>query len=323
MPAFTTHYLYGVDLYKNVMKQDSKELIHKHIGPYRIGLQGPDLFFYNPICMIQSSAHNIGSRMHELRTSQFFRNYLELLKPLQKQQQQIAASYLCGLIAHYTLDSSIHPYVYERTGYTPDSKQSQSSLFGKHAEIETHIDTILLKQMMQRKPSQFHASRTIHLTVKESRVIASVMSRALAMTYSDLDCPCTGSIGIQFSVLCTKLATTLLHTRCGKRKAVLQQLERRFLPYSLVSSLMATDHLIDDIDAMNLKETPWRNPWKPELISYDTVLERYQKAKQHYKSILPLLHDYLNSSEDQTQQKIKPLLKELGNYSYHSGLQII
>ena len=47
MPGFTTHYLLGIKTYKDIPENKLKSIISKHQWLYLLGLQGPDMFFYN------------------------------------------------------------------------------------------------------------------------------------------------------------------------------------------------------------------------------------------------------------------------------------
>ena len=46
MPGFTTHYLFGVNAYKDLKNTPLKKNICGNHAAYSLGLQGPDLFFY-------------------------------------------------------------------------------------------------------------------------------------------------------------------------------------------------------------------------------------------------------------------------------------
>ena len=47
LPGFTTHYLFGVKAYNDLPNNYLKHVISKYRWLYQIGLQGPDIFFYN------------------------------------------------------------------------------------------------------------------------------------------------------------------------------------------------------------------------------------------------------------------------------------
>ena len=47
MPGFTTHYILGMKAYNDLPNFQLKYIIAKHRWLYQLGLQGPDMFFYN------------------------------------------------------------------------------------------------------------------------------------------------------------------------------------------------------------------------------------------------------------------------------------
>lgn len=322
MPAFTTHYLYGVDLFRDMTSTTIKAILRNHIGAYRLGLQGPDLFFYDPLCMMMPKEANIGSLLHETNASLFFEHYLTNLKQLcNKESRETMLAYLCGFLGHYTLDCAIHPYVYSKIGYQPNSKIPAKYYFGNHGELEALIDFILLKEHKKSTPSLFHQSKTIHLPAKELLCLSNFLSRTLKMTYPNLSAPGTSVLGVSLAYLCTKFATSFLHSYSGRRKRYILALEQQILHYHLIGTIMVWDGMEDKQDAMNRSHNEWRNPWDETLISRESVDELYQKAKENYAALMPLLEDYYLCQNQSAKAKKKPLQKELGNFSYHSGLE--
>ena len=144
MPGFTTHYLFGVKAYNDLPNNYLKHVISKYRWLYQIGLQGPDIFFYNIPILRHRDYRNVGSHMHEYHVNRFFRNCLnEIAAISSKQQREQAISYMAGFLCHYAADSICHPYVYGRIQYETDGKGSR--FHGLHAELENDIDTLLLK----------------------------------------------------------------------------------------------------------------------------------------------------------------------------------
>ena len=47
MPGFTTHYIFGMKAYNDMPFTPLKHTIAKYRWLYQLGLQGPDMFFYN------------------------------------------------------------------------------------------------------------------------------------------------------------------------------------------------------------------------------------------------------------------------------------
>ena len=140
MPGFTTHYLFGVETCHRLGASPlRRELMENHTA-FGLGLQGPDIFFYDlPSYVIYKK--NIGSAAHTTDTGKFLFFLLQsrFLFPKGK-KRQIAESYIAGFIGHYLLDTTCHPYVYDRSKSCSDS----ATAFAPHVYLETDIDTAFL-----------------------------------------------------------------------------------------------------------------------------------------------------------------------------------
>ena len=162
MPGFTTHYLFGVDACRRLTSTSMHNMIRRDHSAYALGLQGPDLFFYSlPSYLMHRK--NIGDLAHRKDTGQFFANLLQSRKLFagKKHSLSIADAYICGFMGHYTLDCTIHPYVYAFTGYNAQTPPSNTEYFGQHAYFETELDSELLYEKKHLYPSQFHQNATI------------------------------------------------------------------------------------------------------------------------------------------------------------------
>ena len=118
MPGFTTHYIFGMKAYNDMPFTPLKHTIAKYRWLYQLGLQGPDMFFYNIPILRHRDYRNVGSYMHEHKVNAFFECCLRRIGTIRsRQQQEEAISYLAGFMNHYIADSICHPYVYGRIGY--------------------------------------------------------------------------------------------------------------------------------------------------------------------------------------------------------------
>ena len=94
MPGFTTHYLLGVKAYNDLPNNQLRRIISKYRWLYQLGLQGPDMFFYNIPILRHRDYRNVGSYMHENHVSTFFAVCLNHLATIEsKQQREQAISY--------------------------------------------------------------------------------------------------------------------------------------------------------------------------------------------------------------------------------------
>ena len=88
MPGFTTHYVLGMKAYNDMPQNNLKFIIAKYRWLYQLGLQGPDMFFYNLPILRHRDHRNVGSHMHEHHVNDFFRCCFLQLARIDSRQQQ-------------------------------------------------------------------------------------------------------------------------------------------------------------------------------------------------------------------------------------------
>ena len=81
MPGFTTHYLLGVRVFNDMPNNPLKRIISKYRWLYQLGLQGPDMFFYNIPILRHRDYRNVGSYMHENHVHDFFVSCFKIICP--------------------------------------------------------------------------------------------------------------------------------------------------------------------------------------------------------------------------------------------------
>lgn len=317
MPGFTTHYLFGLNAYQHMDNLPLKKNIRKNHTAYGLGLQGPDIFFYN-LPSLAIYGKNIGSVTHSQNTGLFLYHLINSRKIFYKNpERQIAESYIAGFWGHYILDTHCHPYIYHKSGFT----ETNSRYHGKHMALETDIDAALLRFYKHCPPSAFRQSSTISLTPLQSRTIAACLYYAYKKTFPNLHI----SYGtILFSIYSMRIGTACLRDVSGRKKAWIQKPEKLFLGYPLVSSLIPSDTLSSYDDPLNTLHSLWKNPWESSSVSNDSFCDLMEKAQEQYLQISDslnlLFYDGLQMQEETAC--IKKLLKMLGNKSYHSGLTL-
>ena len=133
MPGFTTHYILGMKAYNDLPNCQLKRVIAKYRWLYQLGLQGPDMFFYNIPVLRHRDYRNVASYMHEHHIQDFFTTCLRNLNEIpSRQQQEQGLAYFCGYLCHYIGDSICHPYVYGRIGYNAKSPTAQPTVCMRH-----------------------------------------------------------------------------------------------------------------------------------------------------------------------------------------------
>lgn len=318
MPGFTTHYLFGTDVCKHLSSSFLQEMIRRNHSAFALGLQGPDVFFYD-LPSYALLLENLGALAHSKKTGEFFSNLLHsrTLFKGKKRSLTIADAYICGFIGHYTLDCTIHPYVYAFTGYSADTPPTNLEYFGQHAYFETEIDRELLYRKKHLRPSQFHQNATIRLSTREHHVITKMLTYAYRETYPDVR---FSKFLLGKAPFAMRLGTYLLKDPSGQKKVLTRFIEKVFLGKAFLSPMVASDHYRFIKDPLNLSHKVWVHPWTKESSS-DSFPELYLQAEKLY---LKRLNAYASLQHNGFPKKeTERFLANYGNRSFLSGQPLL
>lgn len=331
MPGFTTHYLFGIHMYKKLSSTYLKTTIKNNRYAYLLGLQGPDIFFYYPPNIVGIEKDNYGSIIHTCSTRQFFENYLTALEHVtDDKEKEIGTAYLSGFLCHYSLDTSSHPFVYARTNYQtkPLKKQTKDFLLAEHINYETNLDTLLLQRYKKLPPSLFHQHKTLSINHKELRTLTKLITYAINKTYSQN----TGAsrytsisaAKVHFAIRSIQYGTRLLKDESGKKKNLVKKAESIFRLPAVLSNIIPSDHVSSDYDYLNLSKEIWISPWDLDMERRESFLDLYHQAEKKCSRTLAILNRYAKCSYTLTNYIVNKddLLKNIGNYCYHSGLPL-
>ena len=154
MPTTYAHDLFGQKVYRQLPDQ-VKEIIRKNGELYRIGLHGPDIFFYYFI--FKNHVSSVGYRMHKEKARAFF---AQGLAQVRETGDEALLAYLLGFGCHYLLDSSCHPFVNEMNDKGRIS----------HSLLEIEFDRFLMEEN-GKNPYAFYPSDCIKAKRKNAAEI--------------------------------------------------------------------------------------------------------------------------------------------------------
>lgn len=314
MPGFTTHYLFGQQTYQKLPLSDLKKTIQKYHTVFALGLQGPDIFFYNPFFLFRRAGVP-GSLVHTANTQEFLRQLLKSPEIFHAEnEKKIARTYVFGFIGHYLLDCACHPYIYARS-YHPSGKKHLS----RHLALETDIDTVLLWKFQHRYPSEFHQTECIAQSKEQLEVISTLLYFSLKSTFSLFR---LNEFMMKVSIRSMQTGCRLLYDASGYKKILIRRMESIYPGYAFLSSLIASDTIMCFEDPLNLKHHSWTNPWDESLRFRDSFMDLFDSAKKEYYRILKDIEVffYREYSPPEKEAAFQILLNRLGNRSYHSGL---
>lgn len=158
MPSMPTHFLFASDLFAELSSRspgaplDAAVKAHRDI--FMAGAQGPDPFFYYGRAPLKGrgdrrAVSDFGEALHAMDPMAVFPVLAAKASEERGGRRNIAFAYVYGLIAHYVLDRTFHPYVFYRTGF--DSSGSLSGVFSvDHSRFETLLGAALLAKRRAR-----------------------------------------------------------------------------------------------------------------------------------------------------------------------------
>lgn len=324
MPGFTTHYIFGMKAYNDMPSNQLKHIVAKYRWLYQLGLQGPDMFFYNIPILRHRDYRNVGSHMHEHQVSAFFESCLKRIGSIQsKQQKEEAIAFLAGFINHYIGDSICHPYIYGRIGY--DIHEPTGKHHGLHAALENELDAILLWKYKKKKPSEFNQTASICLNGQEIQFISHFLAACINETYYPITYRNNFQVTpamVHRSIFAIRFGCRTLADKYGRKKNSIEFIESLFFKQPVASAKLVTDTITNYRKSCNLDHEVWCNPWNRAMASTASFVDLFQQSMAKCNSVYYLLNSCITSPTPLDKQDLSLLLSELGNYSYHSGLPV-
>lgn len=312
MPAFFSHYRFGVYCYKRMENSDLKRAIHHYPHAFCMGCQGPDLFFYHVLGGLLSE-RNYGSRLHSENTGLFLNQLaLETLQTVEKEERDVKAAYTAGFITHYLLDCHTHGYVYSIVG----AKKSKHTT-GRHFGLESDIDLRLLEKMENKTPKDYRPAQIVALSKLEKEAVSRLLSACVTKTLQG------GLLTKKQAKQTTnemRLALRLIEDKHEKKGKAFRFIEKHTMGFLLATPLLQNNMQYDFVDPCNEKHQKWKNPFGEEE-SEASFFDLMELAEAEFLMIAQAL-DMVVYEKGEMTDAVSRLRRLLGNRSYKSGYEL-
>lgn len=314
MPDTITHYLFGLDQAKNIIDSPLYKMIKDNRNLYFIGLQGPDPMYYHA----PYKKHNhfkVASLMHQDHTGYFLSSALcfakkhidtpELFNP--------CMAYISGLICHYALDITAHPYIFYLGGRYRLDDPSTTKYQGLHKRIEVAIDALLLEEKFDRKAHTFKIHKHILKNLSLPPIILELYEELLFSIYA---IPNGGQI-FKHSYEDFRNYFRITYDRTGLKRS-LAVTAMPLLPPS-IATLAPTFSYHDCVDEftdyLNTKKAVWLHPVTGNVYTY-SFHDLLRNAHKLATTLLLGAYSFINS-----EISLEELEMLLPNLSYLTGLR--
>ena len=148
MAGSVTHAIFITDIYNRLDKKH-KDLLKNNISDLRTYGQSHDVFYFS----FNKRIKKMAIYAQRNKTQDFFINMIEYINKNKLNNNEYVMSYLFGNICHYCLDYNIHPFIKYKTGVYDKKNKNSFKYRGKHADMESYIDSVLIRERFNISPN--------------------------------------------------------------------------------------------------------------------------------------------------------------------------
>ena len=310
MPATVVHAYFAQDLNDILPKEIKNKLDVDRLKTF--GQSTDSLMFYNLFSILPGKKiRDFQKYFHTNKTQEFFINLINYIKENDYTEDIDVNSFLVGAICHYVLDSTVHPYIYYKTGYFNKNDKSTYKYNNVHTFMETFLDNDMIKRRESINPYKFNISKFSFDTSKFSNELNDTIKYTFKETF-DVD----NMDKIYYKSLKQMRNSIFIfrQDRYGIKKFFYKLADtftsKRVFRFEAISYHYP---LNDRHNFLNENHKLWRNPCDYSLTSEESFLDLYLKALKLAKVMICASFDYINGKDIELE-------KVFINKSYITGL---
>ena len=281
MPAIITHDFFGRDVY---------DRLYTFIGGSRdeadaflLGNQGPDPLFYTVLSPQLREHNRLGSIMHNKKPSELLAALKNSLDILGSAEREVGRAYALGFLSHYTLDSTMHPFVFFHEYQLCDAGEpglTRADGSEVHGVIESELDELVLFEKRNETVATYNPSAEI---LNASDFVLHVVSKMYAYVAITVYGELIPADMFETAVKDFRIAQRLFYSPTGRKRAVIGRVEELLRPYSFYRSMSHRPIALMQSQFDNRSHEAWENPFTGEVRTvgvwdlFDGALEKVQE----------------------------------------------
>lgn len=305
MPSTITHAYFTLDVLKK-LPIFYRELLLDEMDMLKVYGQGMDtLFFYNITNLKKGKrVREFGHYFHRHQTQEFFITLINYIKYNYYKKTPSVMAFLYGMICHYTLDTTLHPYVVYKTGIYDKNNKNTCSCKQKHEHMETFLDNYLLFQREGVIPYKIRSDKFCFNLKEFDDSLKEVIDFTFKETF-DIN---------NMSKFYFKAIKQMKFFYCFFRndrfgikkigyKIIDKVTNKKFYTFEVLSYHIDP---IDKWDYLNKEKNIWNHPMnKKETFNYSFV-ELYLIAIKRAMDLINQVNEYIEGNEKVSLKKLFP-----------------
>lgn len=275
MPAIITHDFFGRDVYDRLFSTIGGS--RDEAEAFLLGNQGPDPLFYTVLSPQLRAHHRLGNTMHNKKPTELLKAFKDALSILNGAELPVGRAYVLGFLCHYTLDSTMHPFVFFHEYRLCDAGEpglSRADGSEVHGVIESELDELVLFAKREQTVATFNPSVEI---LKASDFVLAVISKLYAYVAVTVYGELVPKDLFTTAVKDFRIAQRFFHSPTGRKRNLVGRIEQLARPFSFYRSMAHRPVELTESMFDNHQHEPWENPFTGEP-STEGFWDLYEKA---------------------------------------------
>lgn len=310
MPATIVHAYFSQDVYDILPSTIKNKLNVDRLKTF--GQSTDSLMFYNLFNILPGKrVRSFQNYFHTNKTQEFFINLINYIKENNYINDSDVCSFLVGAICHYVLDSTIHPYIFYKTGYFNKKDKSTYKYNNVHAFMETFLDNDMIKRRENINPYKFKIGKFCLNTKAFSKELNDTLDKVFDQTFEFKNMSKIYSKSLKQM----KRAIVVFRQDQFGVKKFFYKLADTFTSRKTFRFEAISYHypIQDRHNFLNENHKIWRNPTTYDMTSTESFLDLYLRSLKLAKVIVCASFDYITGKEIDLE-------KVFNNNSYITGL---
>lgn len=310
MPDILTHTAFAEKVLNDLNDLEIKKEIQSRMNLFRLGAQGPDLFYYHQFMKGKDDPiKQIGSILHTEKTGAFLKQSFDYcIEHFEEENDYNLLSYISGFLCHYVLDKNTHPFIYRFSGYSFDHGKDKGKYSWYHKVMESYLDVYIWHSKKDKQAYKEKVYKLIHLKQMPDN-IKVFLKETIRTIYNK---PLTKE-NISRAYKDMQKAYKLLYDPIGIKKCIINKLEWLLEKEIKVGKPFYASSIEASKRYLNLSKDEWVYPLDHETVVCLSFLQIYERSIAECTLMLKEILKHVQHKEN-----INPDI--LGDHSYLTNL---
>lgn len=297
MPAIFTHHIFGEQVALRLPEgtlDGPEELL-----AFLLGSQGPDpmLARFRTSYKRAKLLRHLAQDMHAGHMTSALMGLRSGVGRLAPEERGVGRAFCLGMLSHWLLDSTVHPFVYWEQAALADADPSLEGRGGEvHAVIESEIDSWVLWEFRHATVLECPPADELARTERIDEVAGALVSSMALGTFG----VSVGAREYPSAVADFEWVYRLIEPATSPRVRLLAGAERRLLHSSHALAQAHYPRRSDGCALANLSRLPWTDPWTGAART-DSVADLFDQACERWDD---LARSYVMGDEDALRAQI-------------------